>query len=154
MPAASSSGAVLVYMVSARQLAMKSVLEAGSDRSDQWGRRECQHHSIISPNAPRQPLSELRVHSREDETFYVVSGIGEFRLDNTTVVRGPGSIIFGPRDVPHTFRNAGDTDLKCLIVYSPGGFEQSFLDIATLGEAGNDPHETGAVLQRYGLTRV
>jgi mannose-6-phosphate isomerase-like protein (cupin superfamily) len=96
----------------------------------------------------------FHMHSREDETFYVVSGIGEFRLDNTTVVRGPGSIIFGPRDVPHTFRNAGDTDLKCLIVYSPGGFEQSFLDIATLGEAGNDPHETGAVLQRYGLTRV
>ena len=96
----------------------------------------------------------FHMHSREDETFYVVSGVGEFRLGNTTVVRGPGSIIFGPRDLPHTFRNVGDTDLKCLIVYSPGGFEQSFLDIAALGEAGNDPHQTGAVLERYGLTRA
>jgi quercetin dioxygenase-like cupin family protein len=41
----------------------------------------------------------IHMHSREDETFYVVSGTGEFRLRDTTVVRGPGSIIFGPRDV-------------------------------------------------------
>ena len=96
----------------------------------------------------------FHTHSREDETFYVVSGTGEFRLGETTVVRGPGSRIFGPRDVPHTFRNVGVTDLKCLIVYSPGGFEQSFLDIAALGEAGNDPHATGAIMQGYGLRRV
>jgi mannose-6-phosphate isomerase-like protein (cupin superfamily) len=96
----------------------------------------------------------FHMHSREDETFYVVSGTGEFRLGQTTVIRGPGSRIFGPREVPHTFRNVGETDLKCLIVYSPGGFEQSFLDIAALGEAGNDPDATGAVMQRYGLMRV
>jgi quercetin dioxygenase-like cupin family protein len=96
----------------------------------------------------------LHVHSREDETFYVVSGICEFRLGDATVVREPGSIIFAPRGVPHKFRNAGDTDLKCLIVCSPGGFEQYFLDVAALGEAKNDARQTGAVLQRYGITRV
>jgi quercetin dioxygenase-like cupin family protein len=109
---------------------------------------------VIETVFPPDDGVPFHTHSREDETFYVVSGIGEFRLGDTTDVRGPGSIIFGPRDVPHTFRNVGDTDLKCLIVYSPGGFEQSFLDIAALGEAGNDPRETGAILQRYGLTRV
>jgi uncharacterized RmlC-like cupin family protein len=94
------------------------------------------------------------MHSREDESYYVVSGTDEFRLGETTVVRGPGSRIFGPRDVPHTFRSVGDTDLKCLIVYSPGGFEQSFPYIAALGEAANDPNATGAVMQGYGLMRV
>jgi quercetin dioxygenase-like cupin family protein len=93
-------------------------------------------------------------HSREDETFYVVSGTGEFQLGDTAVVRGAGSIIFGPRDVPHTFRNVGDTDLKCLIVYSPGGFEQSFLDIAALGAEAADLSKTEVVLRRYGLSRV
>ena len=47
-------------------------------------------------------------------------------------------------DPARSFRNVGDTDLFCLIVYSPGGFGQSFLDIAALGEAGNDPRQTGA----------
>ena len=68
--------------------------------------------------------------------------------------RRPGAIIFGSQDAPHTFRNVGDTDLKCLIGLLPGGFEQSYLDIAALGEAGREPHEIGAILQRYGLTRV
>jgi len=63
----------------------------------------------------------FHMHSREDETFYVVSGMGEFRLGDTTVVRGAGSRVYGPRDVPHTFRNVGDDDLKCLIVYSLEG---------------------------------
>ena len=93
-------------------------------------------------------------HSREDETFYVVSGTGEFRLGDSTVVRGAGSVIFGPRDVPHTFRNVGQDDLKCLIVYSPGGFEQSFLDIAALGADAADLSKTEVVLRGYGLTRV
>jgi quercetin dioxygenase-like cupin family protein len=83
---------------------------------------------VIETAFPPGDWVPFRMHSRADETFYVVSGIGEFGLGDTTVVRGPGSIIFGPRDVP--------------------------LGIAALGEAGNDPRETGAVLQRYGLTRV
>ena len=109
--------------------------------------------SVIETVFPPDDGVPFHTHSREDETFYVVSGIGGFGWAYHRRTR-PGSIIFGPRDVPHTFRNVGDTDLKCLIVYSPGGFEQSFLDIAALGEAGNDPRETGAILQRYGLTRV
>jgi quercetin dioxygenase-like cupin family protein len=107
--------------------------------------------TVFPPGSPALPM---HIHSREDETFYVVSGTGEFRLGEATLIRGPGSRIFGPRDVPHTFRNVGDTDLKCLIVYSPGGFEQSFIDIAALGEAGADLRATGVVLQGYGLTRV
>jgi hypothetical protein len=55
--------------------------------------------------------------------------------------------------VPHTFRNVGDDDLKCLIVYSPGGFEQSFIEIAALGE-GADLESTGRILAKYGLSRA
>src|SRR6476660_4869570 len=110
--------------------------------------------SVIETVFPPDDGVPFHTHSREDETFYVVSGIGEFRLGDTTDVRGPGSIIFGPRDVPHTFRNVGDTDLKCLIVYSPGGFEQSFLDIAALGADAADLSKTEVVLRGYGLTRV
>jgi oxalate decarboxylase/phosphoglucose isomerase-like protein (cupin superfamily) len=83
-----------------------------------------------------------------------VSGTGEFRLGNATVKGGPGFHVFGPRGVSHTYRNVGDTDLKVLIVYSPGGFEQSFLDIDAMGETATDPRATGIVMQAYGVTRV
>jgi oxalate decarboxylase/phosphoglucose isomerase-like protein (cupin superfamily) len=39
-----------------------------------------------------------------------------------------GEHVFGPRNVFHTYRNVGQDPLKLVIVYSPGGFEQSFLD--------------------------
>ena len=63
------------------------------------------------------------------------------------VVRGAGSRVHGPRDVPHTFRNVGDDDLKSLIVYPPGGFEQRFINIAPLGE-GVDLESTGRILAK------
>ena len=56
--------------------------------------------------------------------------------------------------MPHRYRNAGETDLTVLIVYSPGGFEQSFLDIDAMGEAGTDRQATGSVMRRYGVTRL
>ena len=109
--------------------------------------------SVIETVFPPGDGVPFHMHSREDETFYVVSGTGEFRLGDTTVVRGAGSRVYGPRDVPHTFRNVGDDDLKCLIVYSPGGFEQSFIEIAALGE-GADLESTGRILAKYGLSRA
>jgi hypothetical protein len=63
------------------------------------------------------------------------------------VVRGAGSRVHGPRDVPHTFRNVGDDDLKSLIVYPPGGVEQRFINIAPLGE-GVDLESTGRILAK------
>ena len=107
--------------------------------------------TVSPPGAPGPPL---HAHSREDETFYVVAGTGEFWLGDLRLVCGPGSRVFGPRNVPHRYRNAGETDLTVLIVYSPGGFEQSFLDIDAMGEAGTDRQATGSVMRRYGVTRL
>ena len=65
-----------------------------------------------------------------------------------------GDRVFGPRHVFHTYRNAGDTDLKMILIYTPGGFEQSFMDREAMLEAGKDQSEVGRMmLERYGLTR-
>src|SRR5262249_12252104 len=65
-----------------------------------------------------------------------------------------GEHAYGPRNVFHTYRNVGDTDLKMLIVYTPAGFEQSFIDAAAMLKGGKDQGEIGRMLQeRYGLTR-
>ena len=49
----------------------------------------------------------LHVHRREDEIFHIVEG--RFRIwcgDRTWDVE-PGAVVFLPKGVPHTFRNAG-----------------------------------------------
>jgi quercetin dioxygenase-like cupin family protein len=93
-------------------------------------------------------------HSREDETFYVVSGIAEVQLEKEIFLCKAGDRVYGPRNTFHTYRNVGDTDLKMIIVYTPAGFEQSFVDQAAMLQEGKDQSEIGRMLlERYGLTR-
>lgn len=93
-------------------------------------------------------------HSREDEVFYVVSGIAEVRVDNDIYRCEPGSRVFGPRHVFHAYRNAGDTTLKMIIAYTPAGFERSFAEAAALVAQGKDESQVTQMLaERYGLTR-
>ena len=93
-------------------------------------------------------------HANEDETFYVVAGTAEVWIDREVYRCEAGNRVFGPRNVFHTYRNVGDTDLKMILIYTPGGFEQSFLDQETMLAAGKDQSEVGRMmLERYGLTR-
>jgi len=93
-------------------------------------------------------------HGREDELFYVLSGIAEVRVAEVVYRCEAGDRVFGPRDIFHTYRNTGDTELRMVIAYTPGGFEQSFADASEMATQGRDQGEIGRMLaERYGLTR-
>jgi quercetin dioxygenase-like cupin family protein len=72
--------------------------------------------------APRGGGSPLHIHHNEDEWFYVLDGELTIWVDGTTVVAGPGSFVFGPRDVPHTFIVSSE-QARFLLVTEPAGFE-------------------------------
>jgi len=65
-------------------------------------------------------------HANEDEWFYVLEGRAEFLKDGAWIEARAGAVIFTPRGVVHTFRNAGDGPLRMLIHTSPSGFETFF----------------------------
>jgi quercetin dioxygenase-like cupin family protein len=67
----------------------------------------------------------LHVHSREDEAFYVIEGEVRFRQGTEDFVGGPGSWVWGPRGVPHTFKVESES-ARALILVTPGGFERMF----------------------------
>ena len=54
-------------------------------------------------------------HAREDETFYVVFGTAEVWIDREIFRCEAGDRVFGPRNVFHTYRNVGNTDLKMIL---------------------------------------
>ncbi len=122
----------------------------------QHGRPRLQRPPAGMVETPVKPGSGPTYHShaREDETFYVVSGTAEVWIDREVFRCEAGDRVFGPRNVFHTYRNVGNTDLKMILVYTPGGFEQSFLDREAMLEAGKDQSEVGRMMmERYGLTR-
>ena len=80
--------------------------------------------SVIPPGAS----PPLHIHRREDEAFYVIEGEITFRSGDRDAAAGPGTFIFLPRDVPHTFVVEGDTPARVLTLISPGGGERFFVD--------------------------
>jgi len=70
----------------------------------------------------------LHVHHREDEAFWVLEGDVSMRYGDRTFRAGPGSFVFLPRDVPHTFVVEGDTPARMLTLLTPGGGEGVFIE--------------------------
>ena len=82
--------------------------------------------------------SPLHVHHNEDEWFWVLEGELTIWVDGRTVVAGPGSFVFGPRDVPHTFVVSSE-QARFLLVTEPAGFEGFVRALAAPADAPEIP---------------
>ena len=69
------------------------------------------------------------VHSREDETFYVLAGEFEFTVAGQTQRLVTGQSLVALRDIPHTFRNVGTSMGRMIAVVTPAGLEKFFAEI-------------------------
>lgn len=74
--------------------------------------------------------SPWHLHHAEDESFYVVEGQMTFLVGNKRIQAGPGTYVFGPREIPHGFRTVGDTPSRMLLLATPAGFERFVLALA------------------------
>ena len=79
-------------------------------------------YSIVEVLEPHGAAAPLHVHHKEDEAFYILEGEMTFYVGEETYKAGPGSFIFGPKDVPHTY-TVDSGPAKLLFVLSPAGFE-------------------------------
>jgi mannose-6-phosphate isomerase-like protein (cupin superfamily) len=79
-------------------------------------------YSLVEILAPDGYEAVLHVHHQEDEGFYILEGEMTFYVGDQTIKARPGSFLFGPKDVPHTFR-VDSGPAKLLFVLSPAGFE-------------------------------
>ncbi len=95
----------------------------------------------------------LHVHRREDEAFYVLDGEVTFTVGEEMIEAGPGSFVFGPRDVPHRY-TVTTPSARMLMLFSPAGFEgfiretSSSVDAEVTGELDLDQIVEAAA--RYG----
>ena len=72
------------------------------------------------------------LHPDMDETFYVLEGTLELRLDGKTHRLAEGSYVHIPRNTPHAQGSADGTPVRLLVRLSPGEFESFFVDRAEL----------------------
>ena len=79
-------------------------------------------YSIVEVLEPEGARAPLHLHRKEDEAFYVLEGEITFHIGEKTIKARPGSFVFGPRDIPHTY-TVDSGPAKLLFLLSPPGFE-------------------------------
>jgi mannose-6-phosphate isomerase-like protein (cupin superfamily) len=92
-------------------------------RSEHTGGAFAMLEAIMPPRTQGPPL---HMHTREDETFYILEGALKFRCGGQTATAEAGSTVFMPRGIPHTFCNPFEEPVKVLGIITPGGFETFF----------------------------
>lgn len=95
------------------------------------------------------------VHSREEESFYIIEGTFAFVVGDQHLMAPAGSLVLGPRDVPHHFWNAGDAMGKFLLIISPAGLEPFFEEYSRLlAEHPGDLAMQADLAGKYGMRFV
>jgi mannose-6-phosphate isomerase-like protein (cupin superfamily) len=94
-------------------------------RSEQTGGAFALLESVLPP---RTQGPGLHMHTREDETFYILEGALRIRIGEQTVTVTAGSTAYLPKGIPHTFCNPFEEPARMLGVITPGGFERFFED--------------------------
>src|SRR6202051_3431083 len=63
--------------------------------------------------------SPYHTHHREDEAFYILEGEMAFVCDGKWLRGGPGTWVFGPRELAHGFKVVGNTPARMLLLGAP-----------------------------------
>ncbi len=112
--------------------------------------------SLIEATVAAGATAPWHVHHREDEMMYVLEGDILFKCGDELFRGGPGSFVFLPRDIPHSFKNLSDQPARWLVLGAPAGLDRFFIEAGTPALAeGLNPHppdfrKMAEVAARYG----
>jgi len=105
-------------------------LATGEDTDGKYATWE----AIVPPGGGPPP----HVHSREEESFYVLEGEITFHVGvpggtgdraPRTIKAGPGVFVNMPIGTPHAFKNESDATAKMILSVAPAGLERMFFEI-------------------------
>jgi mannose-6-phosphate isomerase-like protein (cupin superfamily) len=103
---------------------------------------------------PPEFASPYHTHHREDESFYVLEGEVAFVCGGTWLKAGPGTFVYGPREIAHGFKVIGNIPARMLLMCNPGGFEHFVLEQTTPITEPPSPPDMGRLMTlaaQYGI---
>lgn len=91
--------------------------------------------------------ASLHRHPTYDEAFIICEGRFAFSLAGKDYEVGPGESLFVPRGTPHSFTCIGPENGRQLIISSPGGIFETFIDevVSAQVDSGDPSKPTRAV---------
>ena len=76
-----------------------------------------------------------QVHPEMDESFYVLEGTLALEIDGRSHRLPAGSFVHIPRGTVHAQGSADETPVRLLATFSPGAFDQFFIDRVELAKS-------------------
>ena len=106
-------------------------------------------YAVLEQQVPAGHGPPLHVHRHETEIFYILEGKFEVTVGGRVVPAPAGTCATCPRDIPHTFRNVGDSPGRLLVTIIPGHFGDYFIEAD--GVADGDLAAITALCAKYGV---
>ena len=111
--------------------------------------------AIVPPGGGPPP----HVHSREEESFFILEGEITFQVGIDQIVAKAGTFANMPVGSLHSFKNDSDEVARMIITVAPAGLERMFFEVgqpAALGEQAPPPSQAEiekllAVAPKYGV---
>jgi hypothetical protein len=72
-----------------------------------------------------------------------------FVCDGIWTKAGPGTFVFGPRNMPHGFTVLGDEPARMLLLCAPGGFDQFVVEMSESEPAPPDMAKLMTLAAKY-----
>ena len=85
--------------------------------------------AIIDATLPKGSEPPRHLHTREDETFYLLEGSVQFEIGDEVIMGEVGQAVFAPRNIAHRFIIQTDK-ARMLTLLTPGDFVNFFLEFS------------------------
>ena len=104
-------------------------------------------YTLCEAIEPPDSGAGLHRHVSYDETHIICEGRYECRLGDATLMLGPGDMIFAPRGTPHSIKCLGPDTGRELMISSPGGIFDAFIDevVTSMTDSGSPSKPAPAV---------
>ena len=103
---------------------------------------------VFQPGSQGTPL---HVHTREEETYYVIEGELEAHVGGEKVILGPGGSVMLPRNIKHKVFPIGNIATRVLMVISPPGLEGMLMQLDAISSGEFDMENVVRLSKQYGV---
>jgi mannose-6-phosphate isomerase-like protein (cupin superfamily) len=115
-------------------------------------------YTLCETIEPPESGAGLHRHPSYDETHIICEGQFDCQLDEQTLKLGPGDMMFVPKGAPHSVKSIGPETGRELIISSPGGIFDAFIDeVVTSTTNSGSPSKLGpatnfrTIAAKYGI---
>jgi mannose-6-phosphate isomerase-like protein (cupin superfamily) len=89
-------------------------------------------------------------HTREDESFYLLTRTLDVECDDDRFRAVPGSFVFLPRNLAHAFRSVGGPS-TALLIATPGGLDEYFAELHAAMDSKADSAKLNTIMEAFGI---